>query len=75
MALVIATVLASVNGQTEEWWKFFWKAVFQGEDRMKDMTSTLEYLSEIQRDIIAKIHEKCFISWHLLFFIYLLVDQ
>ena len=62
VALTIATVLASINGQTEEWWKFFWKVVLQGEDRMKDMTSTLEYLSEIQRGIITKIHEKCFIS-------------
>ena len=58
VALAIATVLASINGQTEEWWKFFWKVVLQGEDRMKDMTSTLEYLSEIQRGIIAKIHKK-----------------
>ena len=62
MALTIATALASINGQTEEWWKFFWKVVLQGEDRMKDMTSTLEYLSELQRGIIAKIHENCFIS-------------
>ena len=62
VALTIATVLASINGQTEEWWKFFWKVVLQGEDRMKDMTSTLEYLSELQRGIIAKIHENCFIS-------------
>jgi len=57
VALTIATVLASFNGQTEEWWKFLWKVVLQGEDRMKDMTSTLEYLSEIQRCIIVKIHE------------------
>jgi N-glycosylase/DNA lyase len=62
VALAIATVLASFNGKTEEWWKFFWKVVLQVEDRMKDMTSTLRYLSEIQRDIIAKIHKKCFIS-------------
>ena len=75
VALTIATVLTSFNGQTEEWWKFLWKVALQGEDRMKDMTSTLEYSSEIQSDIIAKIHEKCYISWHLLFFIYLLVDQ
>lgn len=54
VALAIATVLASFNGKTEEWWKFFWKVVLQGEDRMKDMTSKLRYLSEIQRDIIAK---------------------
>jgi hypothetical protein len=53
----------------------FVESVFQGEVSTKNMTSTLEYLSEIQRGIIAKTDEKCFISWHLLFFIYLLVDQ
>ena len=62
VALAIATVLASFNGQTEGWWKFIWKVVLQGEDRMKDMTSTLDYLLKIQKSIIAKIHEKCFIS-------------
>ena len=75
VALTIAMALASFNGKTEEWWKFFWKVVLQGEDRMKDMTYTLKHLSEIQSGIMAKIHEKCFISWHLIFFIYLLVDQ
>jgi len=42
VALAIATDLASFNGQTEEWWKFFWKVALQGEDRMKDKTTTLE---------------------------------
>jgi hypothetical protein len=60
VALAIATVLASFNGQTEEWWKFLWKVVLQGEDRMKDMISTLKYLSEIQRGILAEIHKKGF---------------
>ena len=29
VALAIATVLASFNGQTEEWWKFLWKVFFR----------------------------------------------
>ena len=62
VALTIAMTLASFNSQTEGWWKFIWKVVLQGEDRMKDMTSTLDYLLKIQKSIIAKIHEKCFIS-------------
>jgi DNA relaxase NicK len=54
VAPTIATVLASFNGQTEEWWEFFWEMVLQGEDRMKQRHYALVNVSRMQKDILER---------------------